>query len=53
IYREALASPHCTAIHLTLIDKDFDCDTTFPEFILPLFRLWSAGQPIQQEDGTR
>ncbi|KAJ9510051.1 hypothetical protein QJQ45_011729 [Haematococcus lacustris] len=91
IYREALASPHCTAIHLTLIDKDFDCDTTFPEFMsaptppaaaaagaaapaasaeastpapapaasassspsLPLFRLWSAGQPIQQEDGTR
>lgn len=30
VYREAVASNLCAAIHLTAIDADFECDTHFP-----------------------
>eukprot|EP00967_Tisochrysis_lutea_P115219 scaffold184418_cov24-Tisochrysis_lutea.AAC.1 len=51
VYREALTSPLCTAIHLTLVEKDVECDTTFPEVDPARFRLWSASEP-QGEEGA-
>lgn len=52
MYRKALASPQCSAVHLTLIDKDYECDTTFPELDPARFRLWSAAEPCE-DDGVR
>lgn len=31
VYQEAVASDHCSAIHLTQIDADYECDTFFPD----------------------
>lgn len=53
VYRDAIASPHCTAIHLTVIEKDFECDTTFPAIDPARFRLWSASEPQRTEEGDR
>lgn len=50
IYREALSSQLCSAIHLTSIEQDYDCDTFFPEFDRDQFRLWSASPPRREGD---
>jgi len=49
VYRKALASPQCSAVHLTLIDKEYECDTTFPEIDPERFRLWSSAEPCEEE----
>ncbi len=51
IYTEAIKSKLCAAIHLTQIDKDFECDTFFPEIDRSRFRLWSAAPP-QKDSGN-
>ena len=53
VYKEAIASPACSAIHLTRIDKDYQCDAFFPAIDTNKFKVWSASQPMQAEDGTR
>lgn len=53
VYKEAISSPRCTAIHLTQVDKDFECDTHFPEIDSARFKMWSASQPLTEQDGTR
>jgi len=52
IYDEAINSPACKAIHLTRIDKDFECNVFFPAIDPAKFKVWSASQPMQTEDGT-
>lgn len=45
IYKESMVSPHLSAVHLTLVETDVQCDT----FIQPIddvkFKLWAAGAP--------
>jgi hypothetical protein len=44
--REALASPLCTAVHLTRVDvDDADCDTFMSPLDPAAWRLWSATPP--------
>ena len=45
VYEEALRSKACSAIHLTHIDKDYECDTFFPSLDNSVFKLWSAAPP--------
>ena len=52
VYEEAVASPRCSAIHLTRIDCDYDCDTFFPAIDAARFKVWSASPPMQAEDST-
>lgn len=52
IYEEAVNNPDCTAVHLTRIDKDFECNVFFPAIDPAKFKVWSASQPMQSEDGT-
>lgn len=57
IYKEAMASPNLSAIHLTLVEDMRDskdaiaCDTFFPE-IPESFKLWHAGFPRRDSTGT-
>lgn len=53
VFAEALASPACTAVHITRIDADYECDTFFPTIDDSRFRVWSASQPVQEKDGPR
>lgn len=52
VYAEALAHPACYGVHLTRIDKDYDCDTFFPALDTKTFRVWSASQPMRDAGGT-
>lgn len=55
VYREALASPLCEAVHLTQIDGHFAgarCDTYFPTLDPDTYRLWSASES-HEDDGVR
>ncbi|KAJ7555237.1 hypothetical protein O6H91_05G027800 [Diphasiastrum complanatum] len=45
VFREAMSSPHCDAIHLTEIETIFECDTFMPAVDSSLFRLWYASFP--------
>ncbi|EFJ36491.1 hypothetical protein SELMODRAFT_404548 [Selaginella moellendorffii] len=45
VFREAMVSPLCTAIHLTEIQTFFECDTFMPALDLTCFRLWYASSP--------
>ena len=51
MYKDALASPACEAVHLTAIDADFECDTQLEGFRPADWRLWSAKQ--QRHEKTR
>ncbi|KAI8473775.1 MAG: thymidylate synthase/dCMP hydroxymethylase domain-containing protein, partial [Monoraphidium minutum] len=56
VYREALASDRCAALHITHIEDDPPCDTTFPPVDPDApgcpFRVWSAAPP-KREGGVR
>ena len=52
VYKEAVQSELCAAIHLTRIDEDYECDTFFPEIDQSRFKLWSAAAP-QKDQGVR
>ncbi|KAK9847913.1 hypothetical protein WJX84_009309, partial [Apatococcus fuscideae] len=52
VYKEAIQSELCAAIHLTQIDEDYDCDTFFPKIDQSRFKLWSAASP-QKDKGVR
>ncbi|KAI8109843.1 hypothetical protein M9434_001122 [Picochlorum sp. BPE23] len=54
VYKEALASPLLSAIHLTRVEGDVDCDTFMPEVDETRFKLWHAGSPRRDTpDGMR
>lgn len=45
VYREAVNSPLCDAIHLTEIKSSFDCDTFLAAVDVNLFQVWSSSFP--------
>lgn len=50
IYKEALASERCAAIHLTQIEaeEDIECDTFFPPIDPARYRFWSGAAPRRE-----
>eukprot|EP00897_Mesotaenium_endlicherianum_P004393 jgi/Mesen1/3982/ME000210S03232 len=52
VYREALVSPLCEAIHLTEIEGDITCDTFIPPIDKTIFKVWADSAPIV-ENGLR
>lgn len=56
IYEEALRLPQCKRIYLTRIDKEFECDTFFPEIDENSYKLIEDPRvPVeeQEEDGIK
>ena len=51
VYKEALESPLCDAVHLTAIESDLECDTFFPAIDGSKFRVWSSS-PVRREKET-
>ena len=47
VYKEALESPLCDAVHLTAIESDLECDTFFPAIDGSKFRVWSSS-PVRR-----
>ncbi len=47
VYADAMRDPRCAAIHITRIDKDYECDTFFPAIDETRFKFWSASPPTQ------
>lgn len=52
VYREAVDLDSCTAIHITEVQAQFECDTYFPPISPERFRLWSASRPCRDGDVT-
>ena len=44
IYKEALSSSLCRAVHLTEVNGDFACDTFLPKINTEVFKLWGASR---------
>lgn len=56
IYEEALRLPQCKRIYLTRIDKEYECDTFFPDIDETTYKLTSDPQvpeEEQEEDGVK
>ncbi|GAX85767.1 hypothetical protein CEUSTIGMA_g13182.t1 [Chlamydomonas eustigma] len=53
VYADAINHPRCAAIHITRIDKEFECDAFFPPIDSSRFKVWSASQPMQSDEGTK
>lgn len=49
IYEEALRLPQCKRIYLTKIDKEFECDTFFPEIDDTIYKLVSDPEVSEEE----
>lgn len=49
IYEEALRLPQCKRIYLTRIDKEFECDTFFPEVDESVYKLTSDPAVPEEE----
>lgn len=45
VYKESLENPLLSAVHLTLVESDVECDTYMPPVDEIKFKLWSAGAP--------
>lgn len=52
VYKEAMKSPLCQAVHITQIDASYKCDTFFPQIDTARFKLWSASEP-REENGVK
>jgi dihydrofolate reductase/thymidylate synthase len=52
VYKEAMKSPLCQAVHITQIDASYKCDTFFPQIDPARFKLWSASEP-REENGVK
>ncbi|KXZ51115.1 hypothetical protein GPECTOR_14g96 [Gonium pectorale] len=60
VYKEALAHDDCAVIHLTLVEKEFECDTFLrkgdddKDKTAPIdpskFGVWSASEPVLEND---
>lgn len=56
IYEEALRLPQCKRIYLTKIDKEFECDTFFPEVDETIYKPTNdpeVPEEEQEEEGTK
>lgn len=56
IYEEALRLPQCKRIYLTRIEKEFECDTFFPDIDESVFKLTSdpnVPEEEQEEDDIK
>lgn len=56
VYTQAMESPHLSAIHLTLVEKEdgvIECDTFMPKIDEGTFKLWHAGFPRRDAKGTK
>lgn len=54
IYKEAMVSDRLSAIHLTRVESDVDCDTFFPPVDSAKFQLWVSSSPRRDTpDGAR
>lgn len=49
IYHQAIKLPQITGIYLTTIQKDFDCDTFFPEIPLKFSQTTHLGEGTENE----
>ncbi|GLJ59518.1 hypothetical protein SUGI_1512310 [Cryptomeria japonica] len=49
IYEEALRLPQCKRIYLTRIDREFECDTFFPELDESVYKLTSDPAVPEEE----
>lgn len=47
IYKESMDSPYLSAIHLTQVAIDVECDTFMPPVDEAKFKLWAAGAPCR------
>lgn len=50
IYREALSTPNCDAIHITEIENAFECDTFVTPIDASVFRPWYSSLPFVEND---
>lgn len=54
VYKECMESPQLSAIHLTQVESEAECDTFMPPVDEQRFKLWSASAPQRDTpDGTR
>lgn len=56
IYEEAVRLPQCKKIYLTKIDKEFECDTFFPELDESIYKLTTdpdVPEEEQEEEGIK
>lgn len=56
IYEEALRLPQCKRVYLTRIDKEFECDTFFPEMDETIYKPTNdpnVPEDEQEEDGIK
>ena len=49
IYKESMTSPSLSAIHLTQVESDIECDTFMPPIDESQFKLWSASAPRRDD----
>lgn len=49
IYEEALRLPQCKRIYLTRIDKEYECDTFFPDIDETTYKLTTDSQVPEEE----
>lgn len=52
VYAEALRHPNCDVVHLTQVEKEFECDTFLPPLDPEKWGVWSASEPLV-ENGVR
>ena len=52
VYRESMESPLLTAIHLTQVESEAECDTFMPPVDASRFRLWAAAPPRRDAEGA-
>ncbi|KAF5203467.1 Bifunctional dihydrofolate reductase-thymidylate synthase [Thalictrum thalictroides] len=50
IFRDALNSPECDAIHMTEIEASIECDTFMPPIDLKQFHPWSSSFPLVEDN---
>lgn len=50
IYKEALKSASCAAVHFTEIETEYECDTFFPPVDSSVYSLWSATAPQRSKN---
>lgn len=49
VYRQTITHPDCLTVYLTELDKDFGCDTFFPD--LPAgFHVTQSSEPLTEKD---
>ena len=58
VYAEAMASPHCQALHLTEVTPPADepekykCDAFLPQIDPAKFKLYASAKPLREKDGA-